>query len=785
MSAESRVRRPVTLLDHLVGSLEQATRDQPGEVSPPAALLWTDADGQWAPLLPLLQEHIPQLLVFGQYAPVRRTGPAIWLKCAIARTLDAQPVPEGVVPIVYLPGVSRQLLRAGEECPSALQPLVELQYRGTVWTQRNGKDWTVEAFLVADNGLGLDVAEDATTRQSMLGCLAVLALTPIGSLQGRTLDASDFNRLLVGDHLRDMLQWMNEPSTMRAAWNGERWRAFRSRWKDEFKFDPDSEGELVAGERLGLRRDEVWRELWERFCEAPQLYPGIPGLLRRAKPVGSLLFDRDAWPDENEEAENQLRERLARLADVPAAEARRQIGELASEHGPRREWVWAKLGLAPLAKTMEPISELAEVCALSVGGESPAEMARLQAERGYRADAAALKALTVVSTAKDVRAVHAVIRSVYLPWLQNSAEHLQKLLAAHPFKRDDLPRATEAESGECILFADGLRFDLAQRLVARLEERRLKVAQKPRWSALPTVTATAKPAVSPIAGKLEGRKVPEDFVPLVREKAQPLTTDRFRSLLAADGYDVLAADDFGMPPRPDAKGWVECGQIDSRGHDLQASVANLIEAEIDRLAERTVELLEAGWRSIRIVTDHGWLLMPGGLPKTDLPDYLVASRWARCAAIKGDSQVDVPRAPWHWNEAEEFATAPGISCFTSGNEYAHGGLSLQECLVTDLRVTRGSGDDRQAVRIVEVLWAGLRCRVSVETTATALSVDLRTKPNARSTSVVSQAKPLDADGRASMVVENEDFAGSAVVAVVLDVEGNLVARFPTTIGGET
>ena len=31
--------------------------------------------------------------------------------------------------------------------PDPLKPLVELQYRGVCWTQRNGRDWAVEAFL--------------------------------------------------------------------------------------------------------------------------------------------------------------------------------------------------------------------------------------------------------------------------------------------------------------------------------------------------------------------------------------------------------------------------------------------------------------------------------------------------------------------------------------------------------------------------------------------------------------------------------------------------------------
>jgi hypothetical protein len=89
-------------------------------------------------------------------------------------------IPEGATPIVYLPGVSRQELRAVQECPGSLKPLVELQYWGVCWTQKNGKDWTVEAFLVSEEGgLGLDVARDATTRRAMLGALAQLATTSV------------------------------------------------------------------------------------------------------------------------------------------------------------------------------------------------------------------------------------------------------------------------------------------------------------------------------------------------------------------------------------------------------------------------------------------------------------------------------------------------------------------------------------------------------------------------------------------------------------------------------
>jgi hypothetical protein len=74
--------------------------------------------------------------------PAACQGPALWLKCMIARTLPEANWPEDAVPVICLPGVSRQELRAVDTCPKPLQPLAELQYRGVFWSQHNGKDWT-------------------------------------------------------------------------------------------------------------------------------------------------------------------------------------------------------------------------------------------------------------------------------------------------------------------------------------------------------------------------------------------------------------------------------------------------------------------------------------------------------------------------------------------------------------------------------------------------------------------------------------------------------------------
>ncbi|MDK2881006.1 MAG: hypothetical protein PWQ99_781 [Clostridia bacterium] len=772
-----------TLLEAVRRSLLRAARYDPGTLVPPAAILWTDADGQWQPLVSQLRHLMPELLTLGDYNPEEKTGPAVWLRCVIERMLPEVELPENVIPIIYLPNVGRQVLRAGEECPDGLKPLVELQYRGTVWTQRNGKDWTVEAFLVSEDGLGLDVAKDKQTRQAMLRALPQLAITPVSRLRGKRLEAEDFDKLIVADTSRDLLLWLNDPVQVREKWGNEKWGAFCSRCKAEYGFDPEGEGELVAAEKLGLREKEEWKALWERYAESAAIYPGIPEILRRAKPA-RLIFDREPWPDENEKDENLLRRSLLELEGLSPAAARQKIEELEEKHGMRREWVWARLGQSPLAEALKHLVTLARRTSQGLGGGSPKAMADLYTESGYLADDAVLRAIGSVKSADDARAIQAAVRSIYLPWLEDAARHFQDLIATFP-----LPDAigkdqalVAADPGQCLLFVDGLRFDIARRMVAMAEERQLQVNVDWRWAGLPTVTATCKPAVSPLAGKLSGDLPGDEFVPEVGETNLPLTTDRFRKLLAEAGYQVFNSFETGHPGEPGARGWTEFGEFDRLGHTLQSRLAARIDEQLELVLERVQDLLEAGWKQVRIVTDHGWLLVPGGLPAMKLPKYLTESRWTRCAAIRQGTCVDVPTAGWYWNACQYFAFAPGVYCFVKGNEYAHGGVSLQECLIPDL--TFNSFElPSVAVSIREIQWLGMRCRVAVDAGSSEVIADLRTKPNDPNSSITTP-KQIDSTGRVGLLVADDSLEGTTVSLVLLDPSGRVLAKQATTVGGE-
>ena len=438
--------------------------------------------------------------------------------------------------------------------------------------------------------------------------------------------------------------------------------------------------------------------------------------------------------------------------------------------------------LGPLASALMHLAEVAERTSRELGGVSPAEMAAQYAAGAWTIDAAALSSFAEVSSSADTNAVSRALNAIYRPWLDAAARHLQALADQEPLPRHGEQDADDVrvDSGAVIFFADGLRLDVSQRLVEHLKSKGRAVEMSTRWAAHPTVTATAKPAVSPVSEHFVGASLGAEFQIVTADVGRPLSTDRFRKLLDASGYQYLSADDTGDPS---GRAWTEYGNLDKLGHSLQAKLAARIDEQIALLLERIESLLDAGWREVRVVTDHGWLWLPGGLPKVDLPKYLTQSRWARCASIEGDSTVRVPTVPWYWNAAERVAVGPGIACFGAGNEYAHGGLSLQESLIPVLRVTAGAVSATAGASITSVNWVGLRCRVRIDPARPGLSVDLRTRVNDADSSA-SGMRQVDAEGAASLLVADDELEGTPAAVVVLDTGNQVIARQSTIIGGE-
>jgi hypothetical protein len=432
---------------------------------------------------------------------------------------------------------------------------------------------------------------------------------------------------------------------------------------------------------------------------------------------------------------------------------------------------------APLAQAIQPLGLLADVTKTPLTGASTAALIEAYTTHGWRADVAVLDALGAVTAHEDRAAVSAAIQHVYVPWLRDAAELFQQRVEVAPLPGRAMPRLGDIAPGTCVLFVDGLRFDVGQRLRELLKGRVGGIDVTHHTAALPTVTATAKPAVSPVAHRIAGLTTGEDFRPSVADTAKDLTTDRFRTLLEDEGFQVLSSAEVGDPQ---GRAWTEYGNLDQIGHQEGIGLARRIPELLTDLAARIESLLAAGWREVRVVTDHGWLLVPGGLPKAELPKYLTVSRWGRCAVVKTAAHVDFTCGAWFWSDDVRVAYPSGIDCLIAGKEYDHGGLSLQEYVVPQLSI-QGKQEVAPAVRIGQVRWVGLRCRVTVDGPAEGCVVDLRDKVNAPDTSLTTP-RPVGWYGMAALVVEDDAREGTAAILVLVDPLGTVLDKMPVTVG---
>lgn len=778
--------RPTTILSALAAAIANAGKVNSSVQNKPAVVLWPDTERQWEPALALLQEFTEGILKLGDYSPSELQGPAIWLKCAVAGTIPELSV-KTKPPVVYLPGVSRSDLRAIESCPRDLQPLAELQYRGAFWSQANGKNWTINAFLTSKSGgLGLDVAQDKATQEALGQALqaGVLLDRFVDELSGRQINAEWLLSLLAPNPTRDLLAWMNAPKATQQEWAGVRWDVFCKRAKADFGFEPVSDGTLVAAEKLA-KREGKWAAVWELYEDSYISFPGVLTLLQAITPPQMGLFpdmhQLVGYPQANEQGEDKLRAALASCDSMDAASAQAVIQVLEKEHGSRREWLWARMGQAPLASALEYLARLAELSASAPIGGTPADLAASYQQSGWQVDDAAIQAMGSVHSKADSDAVGGAVRSVYLPWLNEAANRLQEAVkqaaGLHPLVC--APDLTASEVGTCTVFVDGLRYDAAQRLKAKLEVVGTTTLAA-QWTSMPSVTASGKAWCSPVAKFVSGTADDIDFEPRVKEGDKPLSAHNFRSLLEVNGVQPLSANESGDPS---GRGWTEAGDLDHYGHAHGIRLARDMDTQLTQVVERIQELNVAGWSKIRIVTDHGWLLVPGALPKSELPKHQAETRWGRCAVLKDNAYGTPLTFGWDWCKDVQIAYAPGVSNFIANTEYAHGGISLQECLVPVLELTcKQSKAPKLAVSIQSVSWRGLRCSVVVDSAGFGLFADIRTKPAQASSSLVATVKALES-GKTSLIVEDEDCEGSAAAVVILDADGEVLAKYPTSVGG--
>jgi hypothetical protein len=742
------------------------------DVVAPTAVLWPDEDGHWASVVPLLRSSAT-VLTLGDFDPEHETGPAPWIRLRVHELSSADSEAEI---LAYLPGVSRRTLTDAQSLDAPLQCLAGLAVRSNVFSQQNSTDWTPYAYFANQvKGLGLDVVNDSDTRNALADCLPTLLDIPLDELRRRRLSARDFHQILVKDPVRSLLKWLDDPAAFEAEERAQgSWHSFTRLVKSGWKLSIEDDGPLAAAEALGSQRGR-WSEVWARFMESPNGYPGVVDLLGRARP--DTLPDPLVWPQDNADAEAAVMAVLSGLHAKTVDEIRTSIDQLELTHAPRRQSIWGQMGQAPMANVVGQLADLSSIGRHQPQGQTAAELSASYASQGWKVDDAFTRVLATLPVGHPSQVhVAKVGEALYRPWLEASTASYQDAWSAEPaWKGPGAGVSADLPAGTCAMFVDGLRMDVAARVAAVLAAAGLEYDFGWGQAQIPTVTSTCKPALTPLAPSLiGGAELNPSFA-----DAKPWTQEGFRKRLPDVGWHFVPQDETGDPL---SRGWTEGGDIDKLGHDVGLKLVRQLDSEATSIANRILELLAAGWRQVVVVTDHGWLLLPGKLPKHPLAEHLTVVRKARCARMVAGAPLPAGlRAfPWHHDHDARIAVAPSIYAFEDGKVYEHGGISLQECVVPRLTVRSSSAAPVGSVT-VDLSWAALACVVTVHGAPDDARVDLRAKPADPASSLVGGGKRLK-DGRARILADDEH-EGAPAILVVVGPAGDVVVQRPTVVPG--
>jgi hypothetical protein len=425
--------------------------------------------------------------------------------------------------------------------------------------------------------------------------------------------------------------------------------------------------------------------------------------------------------------------------------------------------------MAPLACALGPLAHVAAATGTLPGSSSVEEFMNWYVSDGYRVDASALQALAQVGEPALRDRVGTALRATYLPWLDHIARGFQDLLVAEGRRADT---GLDIKSGDCVLFVDGLRLDVGETLRTKLAAFGVNAELGVRLATYPTMTSSGKPAVAPLKATLEKG---DGLSPT--HSGRIVDAGHLRDLLEAEQLQTLGRDEIGEPA---GTAWTETGDLDGTGHKLGIKIVDRVEQEVADISSRVRQLLDGGWQRVHVVTDHGWLLMPGQLPKVELPQHLTVTRKSRCARLStGAGRIDQPSVPWTWDEDVRIAVPRGIAAFEAGCVYEHGGISPQESITPHLVVTAGGA--KATAKVEGIKWIGLRCRIDFADAPAGASVDLRTAPGDPASSIT-DPKPAEGSDEAKLLVVEDSLIGSSAYVVLLSDSGEILAQVLTRVG---
>lgn len=766
------------VIDKLIYEIKQAAQFNPDVQVAPKAILWPDGERLWEDSIDMLKEKLPELLVLGKYAPEQKTGPAIWLACALDNALEEQVLPADVTPIIYLPGISRTVLRNVGDLPKDLHCIADLQFRGCYFSQESGKDWTPLAFLSSKGqGLNMEIKRDNDTKTTLLKALPSILSKQQSELKGKTLSQELLLQILTPDPERMLLGWLSDESKYKETLTESEWESFCQSMKLHYGFSPEKDG-IIHAARLFSEAKDNWAAVWQRYTESYNTFPGIYNLLERAPKEADVFANAQTHgncPVWNKGQENKLKDAYKNLNGAKQETALKSIKSLVKEHKDRKNLLWFNMGKSPNLAALLELEKAVELMERTYPTTTIDAMITAYYDWAWQVDLHIQNAILPFKTDTEAEAIKGVIQAVYNDWLHNINTQFQTVINKEGYPANSDKAFQLPAKNAALIFVDGLRLDWAKQLNRELSNSGISASEEIIWSVLPSITSSGKPYVSPLKALLSAETSKNtDFVPSFKDEDKKGTWANLKT--------QLKHHNWGLKPDGAKNTWIESGDIDNEGHHRGWKLPHQMETILSDITAQVQSLLEQGIETIKIVTDHGWLYLPGGLPKQELPAYLTDSKWGRCALIKETAPSDEEVYPWYWNPNVYFAAPRGIACYKAGQEYTHGGVSLQECVTLCLTISNQKTERQQTVSIENIDWTGLRCKILANAPESAL-LDIREQPADATSSLTMKTKNVTANKQVSLLVEDEDLEGEKAFVVLLDEAGNLLAQTETIIGG--
>ncbi len=269
------------------------------------------------------------------------------------------------------------------------------------------------------------------------------------------------------------------------------------------------------------------------------------------------------------------------------------------------------------------------------------------------------------------------MRAVYADWLDAGATPVPGGGPGQQQRLRRRSRLTDWPAGTCVIFSDGLRFDIGRRDRGGPLGQGFRVDGRSRDSP----HCRRSPDREAGARRCRGASSQAAASPRLDGGGPDLTIAGLRA----------AARRRGLPGPPGWRHWEtrravrgrSTGDIDEPGSRAESKLPALIDGEVPRSCERIARAARRRLAPGRVVTDHGWLYLPGGLPKVELPQHLTkdaAMRKARLRRLDDGSGRDLQTVPWTWDPRRVDRGPAGHPLLQAGQVYEHGGFSPQECV---------------------------------------------------------------------------------------------------------